>query len=156
MILPEVSHMAVCISCGILLTAYGIIKIIGYLSDDLYCLAFQYDLGCGMFLIVLGIIVLCFNLKVWQYLQPAFGMLILLDGLMTIQTSKDAKKFGLETWYLILISAIASGALGAIVVIKSFWGVTSRIVNGSAILTEGFMKHLLVKSTVFKMDEPSR
>ncbi|MDO5346512.1 MAG: DUF308 domain-containing protein [Lachnospiraceae bacterium] len=152
MVLPGASPMVACISSGIILAAYGIIKIIGYLSDDLYCLAFQYDLGCGLFLIVLGAIVLCLNLKVWQYLQPALGMLILLDGLMTIQTSKDSKKFGLETWHWILTCAVIASTFGALVVIKSFWGEPSRIVNGCAILAEGFMNHLLVKSTVIIMN----
>ena len=148
MIKPGASPMAVCISIGIILIAYGIIKIIGYLSADLYCLAFQYDLGCGLFLIVLGVIVLIFRIRVWQYLQPALGLLILLDGLMTIQTSKDSKKFGLETWHWILISAITASFLGALVVIQSFLGRPSQIVNGCSILIEGVMKHLLVKSTV--------
>ena len=155
MVLPEVPPMAVCISSGIILTAYGIIKIIGYLSDDLYCLAFQYDLGCGLFLIVLGVIVLVFHVRVRQYLQPALGMLILLDGLMTIQTSKDSRKFGLETWHLILICAMLAGVLGALVVIKAFWGKPSRIVNGCSVLVEGVMKHLLVKSTVILMNDGS-
>ncbi|MFQ9732082.1 MAG: hypothetical protein ACLT8X_11075 [Mediterraneibacter faecis] len=38
--------------------AYGIIKMIGYFSKDLYCLAFQYDLACGIFLIILGVVAL--------------------------------------------------------------------------------------------------
>ena len=38
------------VAAGILLIAYGIIKMIGYFSKDLYCLAFQYDLACGIFL----------------------------------------------------------------------------------------------------------
>ena len=153
MILPGASPIAVCISSGIILIAYGLIKIIGYLSDDLYCLAVQYDLGCGLFLIDLGVIVLIFRVRVWQYLQPALGMLILLDSLMTIQTSKDSKKFGLETWYWILICAIAAGTLGALVVIQSFLGKTSRVVNGCSVLMEGVMKHLLVKSTVILMKD---
>lgn len=37
-----------CTVSGMILIAYGMIKITGYLSDDLYCLAFQYDLGCGI------------------------------------------------------------------------------------------------------------
>lgn len=48
MILPSVSPMSVCIGSGIILIAYGIIKIIGYCSDDLYNLAFQHDLACGL------------------------------------------------------------------------------------------------------------
>lgn len=57
MLLPEMSQMTICISSGIALIAYGIIKVIGYFSNDLYCLAFQCDLACGLFLIVLGIII---------------------------------------------------------------------------------------------------
>ncbi len=35
-VLPEVSPAAACFSCGIALTAYGVIKLIGYFSDDLF------------------------------------------------------------------------------------------------------------------------
>ena len=69
MLLPEISPMTICISSGIALIAYGIIKIIGYCSNDLYCLAFQYDLACGIFLIVLGVIMLCRSAKLIPYLS---------------------------------------------------------------------------------------
>ena len=100
-ILPEISPMTICISSGIALIAYGIIKIIGYCSNDLYCLAFQYDLACGIFLIVLGVIMLCSSTKLIPYLSVGLGALVLLDSLLTIQTSKDAKQFGLQTWHMI-------------------------------------------------------
>ena len=74
-----------------LLLAYGIIKLIGYFAGDLYCLAFQYDLGCGLLLLVLGAVVLVMNLKVSVYLVPGLGLLILLDSLLTIQMVHDAK-----------------------------------------------------------------
>ena len=61
MILPSVSPMVVCICSGIILIAYGIVKIIGYCSEDLYNLAFQHDLACGVFLIVVGVITLGCN-----------------------------------------------------------------------------------------------
>lgn len=41
------------ITGSITLIAYGIIKIIGYFSNDLFNLAFQYDFACGVFLIML-------------------------------------------------------------------------------------------------------
>ena len=77
MILPEISPMTICISSGIALIAYGIIKIIGYCSNDLYCLAFQYDLACGIFLIVLGVIMLCSSTKLIPYLSVGLGALVL-------------------------------------------------------------------------------
>lgn len=60
---------------GILLIAYGIIKMIGYFSKDLYCLAFQYDLACGIFLIVLGVITLCIKNYKGVYLLEGLGIL---------------------------------------------------------------------------------
>ena len=78
---------------GIILVAYGIVKIIVYLSDNLYDLAFQYDLACGILLIVLG----C-NLRIRSYLSSGLGLLILLDDVLKVQTAKDAKVFGLEIW----------------------------------------------------------
>lgn len=87
----------ICIGSGIILIAYGIVKIIGYFSNDLYNLAFQYDLACGLFLIVVGVIVLRCNLRIQQYLSPALGLLILLDAFLKLQTSKDARKFGIES-----------------------------------------------------------
>lgn len=63
MILPSVSPLLDCIGSGIILVVYGIVKIIGYCSDDLYNLAFQQDLASGVFLIVVGIITLGCNLR---------------------------------------------------------------------------------------------
>ena len=43
--LPHEESSAICISSGVILLVYGIIKIVGYFSSDLYCLAFRYDLA---------------------------------------------------------------------------------------------------------------
>lgn len=106
MLNPQIPTQILCVVSGLLLLAYGIIKLIGYFAGDLYCLAFQYDLGCGLLLLVLGAVVLVMNLKVSVYLVPGLGLLILLDSLLTIQMVHDAKKFGLETWKRILLLAL--------------------------------------------------
>jgi uncharacterized membrane protein HdeD (DUF308 family) len=147
-VLPEVSPAAACFSCGIALTAYGVIKLIGYFSDDLFCLAFQYDLGFGLSMIVLGAIIMVLNVRIQEHIQPIVGLLILLDGMLKIQTSKDARKFGLETWYQLLILAVLAGALGAAMVVMAFVEKSSHVVNGFALLAEGIMNHMLVNKTV--------
>lgn len=149
MLLSSVSPMVVCMMSGVILVAYGIVKIIGYLSDDLYCLAFQYDLSCGILLIVVGIIVLGCNVRIKHLLSPGLGLLILLDAVLKIQTSKDAKKFGLETWNWILAFSIIAGAFGVLIIIGPFSGVRARhILNGCGLLVEGVMNHLEIKETV--------
>ena len=55
---PGFSVSMLGVLCGILLIAFGLVKMIGYFSRDLYRLAFQYDLAFGLMLIALGIIML--------------------------------------------------------------------------------------------------
>lgn len=149
MILPSVSPMVVCICSGIILIAYGIVKIIGYCSEDLYNLAFQHDLACGVFLIVVGVITLGCNLRIQSYLTPALGLLILLDAVLKLQTSKDAKVFGLKTWNEILTFSIIAGIFSILIIVKPFRGIrVTHIINGCGLLAEGIMNHLTVKETV--------
>lgn len=156
MVLPSISPLAVCIISGIILIAYGIVKIIGYFSDDRYCLAFQYDLACGLFLITLGIIVLACNVRIRQHLPLGLGLLILLDALLKIQMSKDAKTFGLRTWKRIFICSIIAGALGVLIMVQPFSGIRlSHFIDGCGLLAEGFMNHLMVRETIHIEKEKS-
>lgn len=141
---PEMNGNATVIASGLILIIYGIIKIIGYLSKDLYCLAFQYDFACGLFLIVLGIVVLIIGNRFKGYLLSVLGILILLDSLLGIQTSIDAKKFGLPSWVIILAASILPGTLGVILIVTE-----SRLVAGFCLLAEGFMRHYIVRCTVY-------
>lgn len=139
-----------CIASGIILIVYGVIKIMGYLSDDLYCLAFQYDLGCGLFLIIAGTIVLVCNLRIWQYLSVGLGFLILLDSLMKIQMSRDARAFGLKSWNLILIFSVIAGIFGILIVLRPLRNENMlHIITSCGLLTEGALNHLVVKDTVY-------
>ncbi len=149
MLMSSTSPLVVCICSGTILILYGIVKIIGYCSNDLYNLAFQYDFACGVLLIVVGIITLGCNLRIRQYLTPALGLLILLDAVLKLQTSKDAKVFGLRTWNRILIFSIIAGIFGVLIIVKPFQGIRiTHIINGCGLLAEGIMNHLTVKETV--------
>ena len=148
-ILPEVSPQTLCVISGIVLIAYGVIKIIGYFSKDLYCLAFQYDLACGMLLIVFGIITLGRSRQIIPHLSVGLGALILLDSLLSIQMSRDAKRFGLETWHIILAAAIAAGIFGGMVIISPFrTALGQHLSAGCALLAQGFKSHCVVHYTV--------
>lgn len=159
-VLPEVSPLTLCTLSGIVLIAYGVIKIIGYFSKDLYCLAFQYDLACGLLLIVFGVIALVRSQQIIPHLSMGLGTLILLDSLLSIQMSRDAKQFGLETWYVILAAAIAAGVLGGVVIISPFHTTLGQhIAAGCALLAQGFKSrcivHYTVKSIEHRTPEPA-
>lgn len=150
MIWRGASPLVNCIASGVILIVYGAIKIIGYLSDDLYCLAFQYDFGCGLFLIVVGLVFLACNLRIWQYLYMGLGLLILLDSLLKIQLSRDAREFGLSSWNVILAVAVIASVFGVLIVAKPFLDErVQRIITGCGLLMEGALNHLVMKDAVY-------
>ena len=149
LIVPDISPKAAAMAAGIILIAYGIIKITGYLSHDLYCLAFQYDFACGLFLIVLGIVVLAIGSKFNGNLLSGLGFLILMDSLLGIQTSMDAKKFGLAKWFVILAASILSGTLGVVLIVMN-----TQMIAGCSLLAEGFMRQYIVQCTVYLSPRP--
>lgn len=128
---------------GVILILYGANKILAYLSKDLYCLAFQYDLACGVLVIVIGAFALVFRSRVEEYLFIGSGLLILLDSLLCIQTALDARRFGLEAWKGILVLSAAAGVLGAASVAAD-----TQLSAGLALLGEGAMRHYITYTTV--------
>lgn len=143
-IIPEIDSKTAALAGGLILIIYGIIKITGYLSKDLYCLAFQYDFACGLFLLVLGTVVLAAGKGLKGHLLSGLGVLVLLDSLLSIQTSIDSKKFGLSSWPVILSSSILSGALGVALIVTN-----TQLIAGCSLLAEGFMRHYIVRCTVY-------
>lgn len=109
---PEISASVVGITAGIMLIAFGIVKLSGYFSKDLYQLAFQFDLAFGVLLMVLGIVILVSPDRALTSLCVIMGIAILTDGLFKLQSSLDARRFGLEVWGLLLALAACAGIIG--------------------------------------------
>ena len=54
---PDYSPQAACCVSGTILLGYGVIRILGFFSDDPYCPAFHYDLACGLLFMVVGTVI---------------------------------------------------------------------------------------------------
>jgi len=125
---------------GSLMIAFGIIKLMGYFSKDLYRLAFQFDLAFGILLIALGALLLIKPVTAMSMLCVILGIEIVADGLFKVQTAVDAKQFGLSTWWLILALAVITGAAGiAVAVYPSESALTLTALTGAALMVEGLM-----------------
>lgn len=55
---PKSSVKMLCVLMGIMLILYGAIKISGYFTRDVFCLAFQFDLAFGILLMAVGVILI--------------------------------------------------------------------------------------------------
>jgi len=138
---PQKAMEMLCILAGLLFIADGIIKIIGYFSRDFYCLAFQFDLGFGILMIAVGILILAKRESILHLIFVIFGLLILTDALLRLQMSVEAKKFGMKLWWGILILAVITGIFGMILLIDPAGGARITVVfAGTAFLLEGILK----------------
>lgn len=134
---------------GAAMILFGAVKLVGYCSRDLYRLAFQYDLGFGLLLIALGVLVLVRPAQVLDFLFAALGVAVLTDALYKVQIALDARRFGISTWWLTLALAVAAGAVGLALVFRP-WD-SARLLTillGAALLAEGVLNLCVAVSTV--------
>ena len=137
---PNVSVAALGVICGALMIAFGVVRLVGYFSKDLYRLAFQYDLATGILLVALGCVLLVHPGGLLNFLCVALGLFILADGLFKIQIAVDSKRFGLKEWWLILTVALVTGAFGMLLMLRPAGGSKwLMILFGVSLLFEGIL-----------------
>lgn len=146
---PGVGLDVLCKICGAFLVLYGIAKISSYFTTDMFQLAFQFDLGLGVVSIILGSVMLFRTENFVGFLAFCIGMFMLVDAALRIQTAIDAKKFGIERWIWILVTAIIAGIIGAVLLFNPF-EITSLVVRliGIGIFLNGVMNLVVVNNTV--------
>lgn len=146
---PGLSAVVISRALGAAMIAFGAVKLVGYFSKDLFRLAFQYDLGFGLLLIALGVLVLVRPTQVLDLIFTALGVAVLTDGLYKVQIVVDAKRFGISTWWVTLALAITAGAVGLALVFRP-WA-SARLLTillGAALLAEGILNLCVAVSTV--------
>lgn len=150
---PDVSAVVITRALGTAMIVFGAIKLVGYFSRDLFRLAFQYDLGFGLLLIALGILVLAKPAGVLDFLFIALGIAILTDGLFKVQIAMDSRRFGISTWWLTMALAIITGVVGLALVFRP-WGSAKllTVLLGAALLAEGILNLCVAVSTVKIVD----
>ena len=147
--LPEISTEIIGVCIGIAMISFGIVKLIGYFSKDLFRLAFQFDLEFGTLMMVLGVTVLFNPKNLMVFICVALGISILLDGLFKIRIAMESRQFGIKSWWLILSLAIVTGVIGVFLIFDSATG--SKIMSvllGFTLLAEGILNLYTVISTV--------
>ncbi len=151
--MPELSITALGILLGIGMIVFGIVKIVGYFSKDLFRLAFQYDLAFGGLLIALGIIVLVNPEHLLSFFCIVMGIAVLCDGLFKIQIAIDSKPFGIKTWWVILAFAIITVAAGILLIIRPAEAAhVLTIFLGISMLADGILNLIVALFTVKIID----
>ncbi len=114
----------------------GAARILGYFANDLYRLAFQYDLALGAFCVIFGVLSIIRPDSIQNVIPFAIGIYVLLDGLLKAQTAFDAKAFGMKHWYGLLISSGVLSLFGVLALVGlTMW--PQHILVGIALVLDG-------------------
>ena len=153
---PELSVSMICMVMGAIIMLSGAAKLFGYFTNDLYRLAFQFDLALGILTMLLGALMIFMPSKFSQFLFIAAAIYVIVNGLFTLQTAIEAKRFGLRKWWVLLAGAILSGLIGVLLLIKPFESAAAitRLVGG-ALIADG-LQNLVVAALTIRIRTENR
>ena len=136
-------------ACGVFLILLGAVKITGFLSKDLYRLAFQYDSIYGVLLIGIGLIFLVRPVLTVESTGLLLGIFVFTDGIIKIQVARHARRFGISVWWLIFSLAVLATAGGLFIAIYPTDSVRflTRFM-GAVLIVEATMSACTVLSSV--------
>lgn len=125
---------------GKVMLVFGAVRLIGYFSKDLYRLAFQYDLQFGILFIVLGAVMLVHPRRLISLTIIALGIIVLADALFKFKIALDSKKFGISSWWLIIVAAALAAVIGVFAVFSPWDSIKALVVVfGFALIAEGLL-----------------
>lgn len=118
------------------LTAGG--KFLGYFSNDLYRLAFQFDFAWGVYCAILALAMIFIPTQTAETLPLLLVVYVILDSLLKMQITFDAYRFGMKSWVAILVTSLALLLIGAFAILNLYcsWVAPSLSV-GLALLFDG-------------------
>ena len=120
LIWPDTAAAAVCTLLGAAAVVCGVVKLMGYFSNDLYRLAFQFDLAAGILTVIVGGLLLLRPWDVLALLPVVVGLYILADSVLRLQTSIDARHFGMKKWWAMLLLSVCGALLGTLLLLRPF------------------------------------
>lgn len=91
----------------------GVARLLGYFSNDLYRLAFQFDFACGIFSAILALAIAFVPETTLHNLPLLLTAYVVLDALFKLQMSFDARRFGMHGWGAMLATSIVLALAGA-------------------------------------------
>lgn len=134
---------------GSLFALVGATKLFGYFSNDLYRLAFQFDLAIGSLCELLALLLLFFTQRIWVLMPTLISVYVILDSLFKIQTALDARRFGMKRWLWMLLSAAVlcvAGGFALCSVLKELFRPAAAV--GIALMTAGLVNAFITAYTV--------
>ena len=123
---------------GGLLMACGAFRLIRYFVKSRNTAVYNMDMGIGSTLFIIGLMIYIFKGFLLSIVPTIIGIILLISGLLKLQTALDFRRLNVRRWQLQLITSGISVVMGIIILINPFSTalLMTRII-GAAILIEG-------------------
>lgn len=117
---PVKTSLLICYIAGALLLFGGVVALIRYIASRGEPFFFRYDLFVALVLILFGCFVIFESDLVIAFIPVVIGIILLANGLLSIQKAFNLKKTGLEKWWLEFLLALLTSVLGIIICTNPF------------------------------------
>lgn len=136
-IFPGASIDVLCYLTGATILLFGAVKIYNYFSRGFARLIFPFDLGFGLFLFVLGIIIIVHPYSVATALPVLVGIFWVIDGAMQLQNYVEARALRLRGSFWLLVFSVLTCICGLLLIIDPFAIETLVYVIGATLIIDG-------------------
>lgn len=134
------------------LIAYGAFRLVSYFAKTKGEKNVSIDVIIGTVLCIGGLAVIILSGKIGDILSIILGAFLIIDGMLKIQTAINAKRSGIDSWFMVLIFSLICIAIGCVLIFVTFSDSVMWIILGVAFLFDGVQNlvsaiysHLIVK-----------
>ena len=149
---PEGSAMLFGVLFGVLMVVWGLLKIVFYFRGEYFGFPLPGELTFGVLDVVLGGILLArpgVGASIFPFI---LGFVLVADSLIKFQMAFDAKRSGLSSWWIVLLTAVVGVVFGVLLVINPFEGAAFLMIfYGIALMVDGienFIAYACVKKHI--------
>ena len=117
---PESSGLAICYVVAGILCIFGLLRVIFYFLADRTEVFGSFGLVQGALLVALSVLIFARPAFLAGVLTTAFGIVVILDGIMKLQYSIDLLRLKAPLWWLVMALGVVMAILGVVAVCNPF------------------------------------
>ncbi|WP_270913770.1 HdeD family acid-resistance protein [Allofournierella sp. CML151] len=137
---PDVSLRLVCGLFGLVILLKGVSSIYSFLKAEVRGFFSYFGWLFGAIAVALGIFLLIRPQTVVSVLPILVGLFVILDGVMRVQSAFELRAAGYDRWWSLLLLALVSVVLGAVMLWNPFGTVELLVMAiGVILMVEGVL-----------------
>lgn len=155
LVFPSSSSYILCYTAGAIFITLGVIYIIRYITGN-YIFG-SYMLLLSILLLIVGIFCLSRPNVIQAIITVIFGIFLIIDGVIKMQEGVEYSRVPVKGWWTVILFAIASIALGIVVMFGTFENV--MIFAGVSLIVDGvfdFITTLVFSSKIRQVEKEIR